>query len=271
MAISVSGQFLKSPHFAINCSPLLHDNFSQGVIPEEFSLCSPLLVIPEKSFHCSPLQLTLTWQFKSGATFEKSSLCNQLQPTLTWHFQSGCNFWKVLILQPIAAHSYMAISVKGVIPEKSSHCSRLQPFFTWQFQSGAGGGGVIPEKSSHCSPLQPTLTWQFLSGSISSKNLPLQPIAAHSYMAISVKGQFLKSTPFAINCSPLLHGNFSQGVIPKKSSLCSPLLVIPENSFHCSPLQLTLTWQFQSRGNFWKVLPLQSIAAHSYMAISVRG
>ena len=73
-------------------------------------------------------------------------------------------------------------------------------------------GGVIPEKSSHCSPSQTTPTWQFQSG-----------------------GLLLKSPPIAAHCSPLLHGNFSQG------------------------------------GNSWKVLPLQPIAAHSYMAISVRG
>ena len=47
--------------------------------------------------------------------------------------------------------------------------------------------------------------------------------------------------------------------------------VIPEKSLYCSPLQPTLTWQFQSGVNSWKVLPLQLIAAHSYLAISVRG
>ena len=262
---------MKSPPFAINCSPLLHGNFSQGVIPEKFSLCSPLLVIPEKSFHCSPLQPTLTCQFQSGELFLKRPLiAAHCSPLLHGNFSQGVNSWKVLPLQPIAAHSYMAISV---------------------------GGGV---NSWKVLPLQPIVgnSW---------KVFPLQPIAAHSYMTISVRGQFLKSPHFAINCSPLLHGNFTQGVIPEKFSLCSPLLVIPEKSFHCSPLQLTLTWQFKSGaifeksslcnqlqptltwqfqsggnswrvlllqpivGNSWKVLPLQPIAAHSYMAISVRG
>ena len=145
------------------------------------------------------------------------SHCSPLQPTLTWQFQSGGISWKVLPLQPIAAHSYMAFLVRG----------------------------VIPEKSSHCSPLQPTLTWQFQSGGNSWKVLPLQPIAAHSYMAFLVRG-----------------------VIPEKSSHCSPLQptltwqfqsgeVIPEKSSHCSPLQPTHTWQFQSGGNSSKVLPLQ--------------
>ena len=86
-------------------------------------------------------------------------------------------------------------------------------------------------------------------------------------MAISVMvGQILKSPPIAAHCSPLLYGNFSQGVIPEKSSHCNPLQptltwqfqsgVIHEKSSHCSPLQPTLTWQFQPGGNS-KVLPLQ--------------
>ena len=217
MAISVRGQFLKSPPFAINCSPLLHGNFSQGLNSE-------------KSSHCSALQPTLTWQFQSGgnswkvlplqpiaAQFymaisvrglllkrpliaahcspllygnfsqgvisEKSSHCSALQPTPTWQFQSVGNSWKVLPLQPIVAHSYMAISVRGVFSEKSSHCNPLQPTLTWQFQSR----GLIPEMSSHCSQLQPTFTWQFQS-----------------------EGLFLKRPLIAAHCSPLLHGNFSQ-------------------------------------------------------------
>ena len=58
-------------------------------------------------------------------------------PLLHGNFSHGWgNSWKVLPLQLIAAHSYMAISVRGVIPEKSSHCSPLPPALTWQFQSG---------------------------------------------------------------------------------------------------------------------------------------
>ena len=109
------------------------------------------------------------------------------------------------------------------------------------------GGGIIPEKSSHCSPLQCILTWQFQSGVY-----------------------FLKSPPIAAHCSPLLHGNFSQGVILEKFSHCSPLQptltcqfqsvgIIPEKSSHCSPLQRILTWQFQSGVYFLKSPP---IAAH---------
>ena len=37
------------------------------------------------------------------------------------------------------------------------------------------------------------------------------------------------------HCSPLLHGNFSQALIPEKSS-------------HCSPFQPILTWKFWSVG-----------------------
>ena len=192
-------------------------------------------VVPEKSSHCSPLQPTLTWQFQSGG-------CNSwkvlpLQPIAAHSNMAisvrGVNSWKVLPLQPIAAHSYMAISVRGGFlkrPPIAAHCS---PLLHGNFSRG---GGVIPGKSSHCSPLQPTLTWQFQSGGcISWKVLPLQPIAAnsnmaisvrgvnswkvhplqpiaaHSCMAISVRGVFLKSPRIAAHCSPLLHGNFSQG------------------------------------------------------------
>ena len=40
---------------------------------------------------------------------------------------------------------------------------------------------------------------------------------------------------------------------------------------NCSPLQPTVTWQFQSGGNSSKVLPLQPFAASSYISILVRG
>ena len=52
---------------------------------------------------------------------------------------------------------------------------------------------------------------------------------------VLVRGYLLKKPPIAAHCTPLLLGNFSQG------------------------------------GNSSKVLPLQPIAAHYYMAISVRG
>ena len=218
MAISVRGQFLKSLPFAINCSPLLHGNFSQGVISE------------------------------------KSSHCRALQPTPTWQFQPGGNSWKVLPLQPIAAHSYMAISVRGVIHEKSSHCSPLQPTLTLQFQSR----GVIPEKSSHCSRLQPTFTWQFQSEGLFLKR-PL--ITAHCSPLLhgNFSHLFLKSPPIAAHCSPPLHGNFCQGGNSSKVLPLQPIAahsymailvrkVIPERSSHCRPLQPTLAWQFQSGG-----------------------
>ena len=111
-----------------------------------------------------------------------------------------------------AQNSYILWAALGLQRGQSLH-----------FQSG-----VIPEKSSHCSPLQPTLTQQFLSGGISSKVLPLHCSPFQPTLT-------LKSLPIAAHCSPLLHGNFSQG------------------------------------GNSLKILPLQPIAAHSYMAISVRG
>ena len=133
-------------HHFTHCSPLLHGNFSRGrgVNPEKSTDCSPLQptltwqfqsgrVVPEKCSHCSPL---LLGNFSQGVIPQKSSHFSPLQPTLKWQFQSGGggNSWKVLPLQPIAAHSYMAILVRGgVIPQKSSHCSPLQPTLTWQF------------------------------------------------------------------------------------------------------------------------------------------
>ena len=158
-----------------------------------------------------------------------------------------------------------------VIPQKSSHCSPLQRALTWQFFSGCNSSKVLP--------LQPTLTWQFLSGGNSSKVLPLQPIAAHFYMAIFNRGDLsLTNLPIAAHCSALLQGNFSQGVIPQKSSHCSPLLhgnfrqvVTPQKSSHCRPLQRALTWQFLTGGIYpSQIFPLQPIAARSYMAILVR-
>ena len=139
----------------------------------------------------------------------------------------GVNSWNVLTLQPIAAHFYMTISVRGVIPEKASHCCPLQPTLTWQFQS-AGEFLKSPPILAHCSPLLHGNFCQGGGGGNSSKVLPLQPIAAHSYMAFLVRG------------------------------------VIPEKCSHCSPLQPTLSWQFQSGGNSWKVLPLQPIGGNSW-------
>ena len=85
----------------------------------------------------------------------------------------------------------------------------------------------------------------FVSG---GKFLESPLIAAHPYMAILVRGVIPQNSS---HCSPLLHGNFSQGggVIPQKSSHCSPRLhgnfcqwgVIPQKSSHCSP---------PSHGNF---------------------
>ena len=89
----------------------------------------------------------------------------------------------------------MTISVWGLIPQKASHCS---PLLHCNFSQGV----VVLEKFSHCIPLQPTPPWKFQSGG-NSKVVPLQPIAAHSYMAILVRWR---------------------GVIPQKYSHCSPTL-----------------------------------------------
>ena len=223
---------------------------------------------------CSPL---LHGDFSQGVIFEKSSDFSPLQLSLRWHFQSGCNSWKVLPLQSIAAHSYMTISVTlVVIPESPPIAALCSPFLHGNISQGViikippiaahcsplllgiFNKRIILEKSSQCSPLQPTPTWQFLVRGLFLKS---PPIAAHCslllHMVISVRLSVIhESPPIAALCSSHLHGNFIQGVNFEKSS-------------DCSPLQLTLRWHFQSGCNSWKVLTLQPIATHSYMAISV--
>ena len=167
MAISVLGGVI--PQKSSHCSPLLHGNFSQGVFPEKSSIAA----------HCSPL--------------------------LHGNFSQWGNSWKVLPLQPIAAHSYMAISVRGVIPEKSSHCSPLQPNLTWQFQSGGGGGN----------------SWKFL---------PLQPIAAHSYMAISVRG-VNSSNVLPLHPNSLHHFTPSEQITPTLLHQFNPHRQITPHSY----------------------------------------
>ena len=155
-----------------------------------------------KSSHCKPLQPTLTWQFYSGVVYSSKVL--PLQPISAHSYMANFfrgNSSKVIPLQPTAAHSYMAILVGGggVILQKSSHCSWLQATFTWQFYSGG-------KNSSKVLPLQPISAHSYMANFFwdnSSKVVPLQPIAAHSYMAILVGGE---------------------GLIPQKSRLCSPLL-----------------------------------------------
>ena len=85
-----------------------------------------------------------------------------------------------LKIPPIAARSHM-----GNFSQKSYLCSPLQPTPKWAIFVSA----VIPQKSSHCSSLQPAPSCAILfREGISSKVLPLQPIAAHSYVAIIVSG-----------------------------------------------------------------------------------
>ena len=154
------GLFLKSPPIAAHCSPLLHGNFSQRVVPQ----MSP---------HFSPLQPTLTWRFFSGVILQKSSHCSPL-------FNSN--------------------SSQGVIPQNSSHCIPLQPTLTWQFWSAGGGGVIPQKSSlcsersplfygnfsqggcSNCSPLFNSNSSQ----GVIPQRIP--PIAAHSYTAILVGG-----------------------------------------------------------------------------------
>ena len=89
----------------------------------------------------------------------------------------------------------------------------------------------------------------------SSKILPLQPIAVHSYMVILVRG--LSNSSESFYWSPTLHGSLSHGGGG----------VIPQNTAHSSPL---LHGKFSQGVSSSKVLKLQPKAAHSYRAILVR-
>ena len=70
----------------------------------------------------------------------------------------------------------------------------------------------------------------------SSKVLPLQLNAAHSYIAISVRVVIPQNYS---HFSPLLHGHFSQGLIPQKSSHCGPSLTSFHPLWTYYPLTLT--------------------------------
>ena len=116
------------------------------------------------------------------------------------------NSLKFISLQCVAAHSYMAVLIRGVIRQR---------FFRF-------------------STLRRTLNWQLCLGGKSSEPLPLQPIPADSNVAIFVR-------------------------------------VIPQNSSHCSPLQRNRTWQIYLGSSSSKILPLPQIAALSFRAIFLRG
>ena len=105
MAISVmGGNSLKVLPLQPIESPLLHDNFSHGVISENSS-------------HCSPLHPTLTWYFQSGGYFLKSpTVAAHCSPLLHGNFSQGGNSLKVLPLQPI---SYIFLPPLNKLPPHS--------------------------------------------------------------------------------------------------------------------------------------------------------
>ena len=80
-------------------------------------------VVPQKSYHCNPVQLVLISKFLPGCNSSKNFHCCPLPPTLTSK------------LGP------------GVVSQLSSHCSPLLSTPTSQFWIG-----VIPQKSSLSSP-----------------------------------------------------------------------------------------------------------------------
>ena len=185
--------------------------------------------------------------------FSKVSQCSPLLLKCNSIFIQGGTSLKVLLMQPIATHSYMVISVRGwVIPQNPPVADHWSPTYD---------GSLSQER-----------------GRNSSEVLLMQPIAAHPYVAILVRrGNSSKALPLQLT----LTWHFWSGVlIPQKSSLCghcSPLLnvnfiqgVNSQKSFQCSPLLLKFNSIFIQGGTSLKVLLMQPIATHSYMVISVR-
>ena len=128
----------------------------------------------------------------------------------------ACNSSTVLPLQPTLKWQFL---IRGLILKRlpiAAHCSSI---LHGNFSHGCYSSSILPLQ-----PIGAHSSWQFYSrrGDF-PKLLPLQPIAFHSYIAILDRGLVLKNPAISADCSPLLHGNFSQGV------------VIPRKSFHCSP------------------------------------
>ena len=127
-------------------------------------------------------------------------------------------------------------------------------------QSFFGGGGC---NSSKVLPLQPFAANSYnsiLFRGNTSKFFSLQSIAAHSYVAILIRGNSSKVLPLR-KLQPSLSKQFFFG---------GGGGVIPQKSCHCSPLQPTVTWHFQSGGNSSKAIPLKPFAANSYISILAR-
>ena len=140
----------------------------------------------------------------------------------------------------------------------------MKPTLTWN-SSQKGQFLKRPPIADHCSRL--------LHGSSNQgigKFLKRPPSAAHSYMEILVRGWGQSSKVLPLQ--PTFTCSFSEWVIPQKSSHYSPvqptltwqfqsgLGVVSQKYSLCSPLQPhTLTWQLQLGGVFLKSL---LVAAH---------
>ena len=128
---------------------------------------------------------------------------------------------------------------------------------------------ITPSILHHISyflPLQPHAAHSYMAVLLregnSSKVIPLQPIAAHSYMAILVRGIIPQKSPLAAHSYMAIldtgGGYFLNS--PPIATHCSPLLrcdfnqgVIPQISSHCSPTHTSFH------------PPLNKIPPHSYI------
>ena len=135
---------------------------------------------------------------------------------------TGVNPQKVLSLQLIEAHSYMAMLGRRVFRQKYSHCSPALCFMVIFVRGYFLRSCPV---AAYCSPLLPD---NFSQIGNSTKVLSFQPNASQKCMAILVRGLVPQKCSKKAHCSPHLHSSFRYGgYFLKKSPIsahCSPLL-----------------------------------------------
>ena len=169
-----------------------------------------------------------------GVNPEISSHCS---PLLHDYCSQRGNSSKIFPLQPIASHSYKAISVRGLIPQKCSYCgpTLTSVYSPWQPNSYI----ILPPQSytvlapitedcqswTHnlytlsCVALtsRPSMLLQLLTVYIYEEYLlelpPLSKLPPHSYIVLAPLDE-LPAHPYTVLTplgSPHLHDNFSSG------------------------------------------------------------
>ena len=177
-------------------------------------------------------------------------------PTLTWFYPLWTNYPLTLtpFYPPWQPNSLIILPpLDKLLPHSYTN---LPPLAAQLFHHFTPSGQITPSLLHHFTPSE-----------------QITPSLLHHFTPLG--------SPTLISFYPLWTSIRGRGVIPENSSHCSPLQptlkwqffsgwgggVIPERSSLCSPF---LLGNFSQGGNSWKVLPLQSIAPHSYTAISVK-